>query len=534
MSKVLIIGLDGANWPVLRPYLDKGVMPNLAHLIETGVSGPLCSVVPTHSAVAWVSFMTGKNPGRHGVFDFAERSPYNRMRMTMVNSQSMRGETFLHVLGRHDRCVGAVHIPITYPPFPVNGILVSGMVVPEGATYTYPADFAAELDREAGGFPLNLMDWRYMLDRLDTLVDEATAVTRQRARVLQYVIENKRWDVLAQVFVSPDRLQHPLMHILDPAHPFYDTALAQQLGSKLDAYFAALDDILGMAGRSIPEDAVLMVISDHGFQGVHKSFDLKEILKQIGVLNTRVSLVMEQEARKRLRTWLGPIRHRLPRPQPKPHNHGSPMLMVDVDWARTRAYTTAHTSQDVVVNLKGREPDGIVAPGEEYETLLDTIRTQMLALRDPGDGKPILKDVIRASEYYHGPYVSDGPDLLIVPADGLAGSTVDQGPHLAPLRYQLGAHDLYGIFIANGAGIRAGEAIVDASLIDLAPTTLYLSDVPVPSDMDGQVLNLFTDDRLTARPPRYEAPVGQIRDEYTYSSEDERVLEEHLRGLGYL
>jgi predicted AlkP superfamily phosphohydrolase/phosphomutase len=530
--KILVIGLDGADWHVLQPYLDNGTMRNLAHLIETGTSGELHSTIPTHSAVAWVSFMTGQNPGRHGVFDFVQRSPYNRMRMVKSDSRSIQSETFLHILGRHNRRVGAIHIPLTYPPFPVNGFLLSGMAIPERTTYTHPEGFADELDK-VGGFPLNLMDWRFMLESPEALIDQAIAATRQRARVLHYVIENKSWDVLVQVFVSPDRLQHPLMHILDPMHPLHNPLLAQRLDAKLQVYFATLDDVLGMAKRSLPDDVVLMVLSDHGFRSVYKLLNLKKLLKRTGMLNTRLALTVQKTIRQWLRKSPIPFRRWLPHRQRNAHNLGSPMLMADLDWTRTRAYTTTYTGQDIVVNLKSREPGGIVAI-DEKEGLLDDIRSRLLAQRDPENGTPLIKNVVRASDLYCGPYLDEGPDLLVVPADGLVTCAVEKGPNLMPLRVYMGAHRQEGVFVANGQGIKAGKLIADADLLDLAPTILYLADVPIPTDMDGQVLDLFSDDRLSRRPPAYQAPTIQEKAEYTYHREEEQEVEERLRGLGYL
>ncbi len=452
--------------------------------------------------------------------------------MVKSNSRSIQSETFLHILGRHNCRVGAIHIPLTYPPFPINGFLVSGMVVPEGMAYTYPEDFADELDK-VGGFPLNLMDWRFMLERPEALIDEAIATTRQRAKVLHYVIENKRWDVLVQVFVSPDRLQHPLMHILDPMHPLHDPSLAQRLDARLRVFFATLDDVLGMARHILPHDAVLVVLSDHGFRSVYKLLNLKELLKEIEMLTTRPSLTAQRAMRQWLRKWLAPVRHWLPHRRRNERDLGSPILMVDLDWTRTRAYTTTYTGQDIVINLKGREPGGIVTL-DEKEGLLDDIRSRLLVQRDPQDGTPIIKDVFHASNLYRGPYLDDGPDLLVIPADGLATCAVERGPNLMPLRAYMGAHRQEGIFVAGGPGIKAGELIADAVLLDLAPTILYLAGVPIPTDMDGQVLDLFSDERLSRWPPVYQVPTIREEIEYTCSPEEEHEVEERLRGLGYL
>jgi predicted AlkP superfamily phosphohydrolase/phosphomutase len=534
--RVLIIGLDGADWRVLRPFLEEGTMPNLARLIDNGTSGPLRSTIPPQSPVAWTSFLTGKNPARHSVFDFRERSPYNPTRLLGVNSRSIRSETFLQVLSRHERYVGAINIPFTFPPFKVNGVLLSGwggMV--KGAAYTYPEDFAAELNEKVNGFPLHTMEWGAMVGKLDVLIDQVIAVTRQHARTLQYVMRNKPWHVLVQVFEGLDRLQHPLMHILDTAHPRYDPSLAQRLGPKLRTYFRTVDGILGAAEQHAPSDTVLLVVSDHGFRSAHKLLNLKDVLAQLGLANTKTNLTVTQSVRTNLRHTLKPVTQRLPRRRRNPRNIGARGLMGDLDWSATKAYTTSFTSHGIWINLVGREPSGVVTPGDEYESLLSEIQDALLALRDPVDGSAVLEQVIRASDVYHGPMLDHAPDLLVVPAAGFGACSGEAGPHLAPLRKWMGSHDLDGILLAKGPGIRRGEKISHASIMDIAPTILYLADVPIPVDVDGQVLSLFADDRLLERPPTYQqGRFFHSGQEAIISAAEQAQLDAHLRRLGYL
>jgi len=439
-------------------------------------------------------------------------------------------------LSRHNRRVGAINIPFTFPPFPVNGFLLSGwggMV--KGATFTYPEDFAIELDEQVNGFPLHCMEWSSMLGQLDALVDEAIAVTRQHAKTLQYVMGNKPWDVLVQVFEGLDRLQHPLMHVLDSKHPRHDPSLAQQIGPKLRAYFAIVDEILGAADHNLPGDAILMIVSDHGFRSTHKLLDLKDILNQLGFLKMHKHLTVEQSIRARLHKLIRPVRHWLPRRRRDPRNLGDLALMGDLDWLTTRTYITSRASHGVWINLAGREPHGIVAPGAEYEALLSEVQTKLLALRDPINGLPVINQVMRTSELYHGPMLGHGPDLLVVPGAGLGACSGERGPNLAPLRNWMGSHDLDGTFVASGRDIQRGETISGASIMDIAPTILYLADVPIPTNVDGQVLNLFSDDRLTEHPPIYDqVHTVQQEGDYAYTSEEERLVEEQLRSLGYL
>jgi len=536
-GKVLVIGLDGADWRILQPYFDQGLMPNLVDLMATGVSGDLRSTVPTNSSVAWNTFMTGRNPGKHGVFDFTQRAPNDPTRMVGVNSRSRRSETFFDTLAKYDRQVGAVNVPITYPPFPVNGFMISGMIVQEGRPYTFPERLATELDECVGGFPVNRIRWRFMLGQLEELLDEAVIVTQQRARVLEYLIDRKEWDVLVHVFVTPDRLQHPLMHLIDPGHPCHDPALAQRLGPKLRAAFQTLDAVLGRARAQIGDTGTLIVISDHGFRSVHKAIHVREILARNGLLKATQNghMSVRQTARNLLRWLPQPVKQALVGKLPVSQRRlGSPEEMANLAWRETQAYVTTLTSQAVYINLVGREPHGTVAAGAAYERLLDDIQELLLAQRDPATGQPIIEAVLRANEVYHGPEAAQGPDLLLLPAEGYAFAKGAKG-HLQTYQWFMGDHALDGIFVAAGPGLKRGATIDNAALIDLAPTVLYLAGVSIPSDMDGHVLNLFADQRLTMTPPIYDQAASTYQSHgYNYTPEEEQDVAEQLRGLGYL
>lgn len=537
MNKVVVLGLDGADWRVIQPYLDDGTMPNLSHLVETGLSGPLRSTNPPQSPVAWASFLTGQTPYRHGVFDFRERSQFNPTRLIGVTSRSIRSETFLQVLSRYNRRVGAINIPFTFPPFAVNGFLLSGWGGGrvKGATLTYPEGFEFELEEQVNGFPLDNMEWMPKLGQLEVYADQVTDVTRHQAKTLEYVMLNKPWDVLVQVFEGPDKLQHPLMHILDSTHPQHDPMLAHKIGHKLRAFFVAIDELLGTVCRNLPKDAILIIMSDHGFRSIHKLFDLKDILSQLGFLKTQRHMTAEQSLRGRLRKYKHLVPNWLLWWHRNPQRIGALGLMGDLDWSMTRAYTTSRTSHDVCINLVGREPNGIVEPGAEYDVLVSDIQTKLFALRDPATGFPVVNQVFPASEHNYSPTHDIGPDLIVEPGDGLGACDGEKGANLAPLRKWKGYHALHGIFVANGPEIRQGETISQSSILDIAPTILYLADVPIPTNIDGQVLDLFSDDRLVEQPSTYvQGKIVQHEVDHILTSEEEKQIEERLRGLGYL
>ena len=527
-ERVVVIGLDGVDWRIIRPLIENGVMPNLQHLIENGVSGALESTIPTHSNTAWVSFMTGVNPGAHGVFSFLERAKDDPMRLVGVNSRSNKRETIFSVLSRQDYVVGAVNVPVTYPPFAVNGFLLSGMFVPEGSPYTHPISLATEIDDAVGGFPLNKIRWRFMPHRYRELLEEAIEVNQQRARVLEYLMDHKQWDVYAQVFVSPDRIQHAMMHMIDPCHPRYREDEATEYGGLIRAFYGSLDDMLGQVIERTDRDGLsLIVLSDHGFQPCDREMYIPEILTEHGLMVRSQRRVLNRRVRRMVRQALGvsASRNRPAR---------GPQVGLDVDWSRTRAYVTTSTDQGVSVNLDGREPYGVVNTNEEYDRVREEIRSTLLALRDPETGAVLIDAVWFREQIYHGLCLEQAPDVVFVPADGLTPVS-EQHRNLAPTEVRTGEHALDGIIVGYGQAFKRGAVLHDAKLIDLAPTILYLAGASIPEDLDGRVLaDALIPHVMQGREISYERAAAMAGAGREYSELEEAQVAEQLRGLGYI
>ncbi len=205
-----------------------------------------------------------------------------------------------------------------------------------------------------------------------------------------------------------------------------------------------------------------------------------------------------------------------------------------IDWSRSVAYVTSGLEQGVRINLQGREPYGIVPRGE-YEQLRERLRAEIAELRDPGTGKPLVKAVYLREELFHGGKADEAPDVVFDFAEGVAtpGRPVAGGQHVVPTGWKSGEHDLDGILVAHGPGVPAGRRLENAHLIDIAPTVLHLSDVPIPDDMDGVSLAeaLYG---AALDPARNEAGRAVEAGVSGYTAEEEQQIEEHLRSLGYL
>ena len=201
-NRVVIIGLDGATYRVLDPMRAAGAMPNISRLRESGAWGHLRSTTPTNSAAAWVSFMTGKNPAKHGVFEFQVRStPAGPKRV--AGYHNIAGETLWDAVSREGKKVVGINVPIAYPATPVNGAMVSGIPIPSGSrSWTYPEGLADEIDRETDGYVISL-PWRDVQGRADPFLARLSEMTHKRARATRYLMERYEPDLMTVVFVGP-------------------------------------------------------------------------------------------------------------------------------------------------------------------------------------------------------------------------------------------------------------------------------------------------------------------------------------------
>ena len=269
MSRVLIIGWDGADWRILDPLLERGALPNLRALLDRGARAVLRSTIPTHSWAAWPSFLTGVDPADHGVYDILEIRR-GAGRQFPVTYRSIRERTFLHDLTAAGTETVMVNVPLTSPPPAVSGKLVAGGVLPKGRPFTHPESLAADLAREGRPFPINGMSWTTFRHRPEPFLDEATQLTTARQRATEHLLDTTDWRVACAVFVATDRIQHCMSEYLSPDHPAYAERSKDALAAKVVDVYRLLDDGLGaLVGRTGPDDLVLFM-SDHGMQSLHR------------------------------------------------------------------------------------------------------------------------------------------------------------------------------------------------------------------------------------------------------------------------
>jgi predicted AlkP superfamily phosphohydrolase/phosphomutase len=353
------------------------------------------------------------------------------------------------------------------------------------------------------------------------------------------------------LFSTPDFAQHAFWKYMDPSHPHHDAAQAPKFGGVIYDMYRRVDEKIARLLGHLREDDVVIVMSDHGAGPLKGVVNLNKWLESEGLLRfsggskalaSRVSRSafrflkqnLPMSVKGRLKDWFPAVRDQVE----------SRLMDFTVDWPHTQAFAQGAYG-NVWLNVKGREPQGTVDPAD-YDAVCDRIERGLLGLRL--EGEPVVGKVHRRREIYHGPFLDFAPDLVIEWKDyayhsrqrfGEAEETLFEAQQTMPL-FQLemnGFHRMNGMLVARGAGIRAAAGVSGARIVDLAPTILYCMGLPVPDDMDGQVLReIFTDDFLAAVPLVRSAgsSEGAAAGERDYSEDESEQVKDRLRGLGYL
>ena len=550
-NKLVIIGLDGATFNVIEPMVRSGGLPVMAQLLRSGSSGMLGSTYPPLTPPAWTTFSTGKNPGKHGVFDFLTKPYCTDPPANFTNFNSIKCATFWEILRDTDLRFGIVNLPMTYPPPSLEGFVISGMDTPnDRVIFSYPEELIAELRTDGIPYQVRFFprEQRRPKDRKQTL-ERFFRIEEERKNAFLYLIRKKKWDIFVGVFMLLDKVQHFFWHEhgrhRKSGDPGDEDAICQA--------YRLIDRFVGDIVSAVGEHTYVMLVSDHGFGEVKRIFFINEWLRREGLLTLKkrdpVTFLRHVTLRKIEKTGsqvlgrlglmgLGKIlpsrlltnRFRLYLPAFR-------YSASSIDWPRTKAYGASY---GIYVNLEGRTPHGIVEPGPEYEKTRESIQDRLSNFTDTSTGEKPDLELLKKEEVYSGPYVSAAPDLVfdfkkstVLPSHAFKFSGI-----LAPRRH-FGTHHYEGIFLLRGPGVKPGHRIDGCVIADVTPTIFYLLGQPVPNDFDGNVLkDAFLTDFLQRHPISFQEPIGispQRGDERkTYTPEEASEIAEKLRNLGYL
>lgn len=565
-GRVVVIGMDGATFKLISPWVQEGKLPFFGKMMDQGVHGLLDPAPNMRSAASWTSFYTGKNPGKHGIYEFYEFRP-DSYSIRFINGSHCLEPSFWRLLSETGRTSIVINVPMTYPAEAVNGIILAGLDAPgtRSKGFCHPPDSLEELEDQFGTYILEPGLTGFIIDdRLDMAVERLFEEIEQKRKVMFHLMEKNNWDFFTIVYRSLDAAQHCFWKFMDPHHPDHDPRLRDKYGDVILRVYQKLDAILGEIQDYLSSDDIILVMSDHGFGRKHPANNqLNGWLASKGYLTYRHELStvsIRSVLRKGLRDCYQFLAGKLPRRYKEVFARLFPMIRnkvhsqlcyTGIDWGKTMAYSDTLFS-NIRINLKGREGLGIVRPGEDYKTLIEKIRRDLLDCRDVKSGERIVEAILHKDEIYWGQERDKAPELTIHWREDIliSGIKLDRSfdadalPIIRPFiaaedaRVISGDHQRFGIFLARGSGIRKGERIEGAQIIDLAPTVLYLMDSTIPEDMDGKVLtSMFEEEVLRLKPcQKGEAPPGIVKREVSteYDEAEKDAISDRLRQLGYL
>jgi predicted AlkP superfamily phosphohydrolase/phosphomutase len=549
MTKVLIIGLDGGDPHLVRRFMEAGDLPHLAGLAERGHCGPLLSTANAMSPAAWSSFVTGLNPGNHGVFYFLDRIP-GTYQTRYVSSQSRAGTPLWSALSAHGRRVCSLFVPLTYPAVEVNGVLASGWLAPslDSPRYGHPADLAQRIRAIAPDFELHTGMTEFVRrGQYQEALDRKLRSLDAKARVATDLLADEDWDLFTVVFDETDPIQHYFWHFMDETHPEHTPEGRRAFGDAILRIYQAADVAVGTLLERVGDETQVLVISDHGYGPNQRAqLYLRGLLRACGLetparrsLSSRTVRGAYAAASRALPSG---VKHRLANRFRSLHERVEQLSFAgDIDWRRTRAYTFWSSGcSEPWINLEGRDPEGIVA-GEDCAAVIEEVRAAVLGAVDDRTGRPVARQVLRKDEAYAGPHLDRAPDLLIewqpdLVTTGLrtASGTAVAEPIAEDLR--TGNHRREGLLIAgNGSrqsAVHGPQSTTDDrhGIEDVAATVYGLLGLPPPHPLDGRAWEELFPGQLTVLPPTH----GSIGEAAELTEADRAVLEQRLSDLGYL
>ncbi|CAO0821905.1 Alkaline phosphatase family protein [Desulfarculales bacterium] len=437
-ARLFVLSLDGVSHSFVLGAVKNGLMPNMARLLREGSWARMNSVLPTVSTVAWATYMTGVNPGKHGIFGYVDREP-NPFSAFIPTAKDLKASSLWEMISRNGKRVGVMNVPLTYPPKQVNGFMVGCFLSPDLAKATYPADLAprlVEMDyRIDADLSLARSDMRAFLDDLNHTM-------ARRFGAAFKLMASEPWEFFQLHVMDTDRINHFL---------WGDWQERQEgLASEFEAFYHRLDSYIGEMVQVLPPEYRLAIVSDHGFTRCLAHVQINQWLEKNGYL------------------LFGRGKKEFMNMHPE-----------------TRAYSLVPGR--VYLNLEGREERGRVGRGKPADELKEALVHRLSELKHPESGQLLIRRVYKREELYAGPQLQRAADLIIDPEPGYELKAAWESPGL------LTAPDLSGTHTYDDAffylqGVKGLPEDNSFSLLDLAPTMLSLLGLPVPQGLDGQGL----------------------------------------------
>ncbi len=506
LMKVLVLGIDGLDPALVFRMVSEGKLPTIASLIKKGVSGNLRSTIPPYSIVAWTSFMTGREPGGHGVFtnmSFKEKS-YEH---TINNASTIVTPLFWEFLSNAGKRCLIFSVYNTYPVKPLNGLCIAGYVTPDDSLeYTYPKELKQELI-EKFGYRLHSENPKelYAKKQHKEIIAMWCDLINRKVNTFCYYLAKESWDFAVCCLTKSDSVSHHYWKEMSTESPqknvmedFYET---------VDTYVKRLIDAAG-------KDIEVIIVSDHGFIALDYHVNFNNFLLSKGHLSVRQAPLAARLLNKigiskknlhRGMVKLG-FEYSLENISPKVKDLFQGNTARNIDFTKTIAFVDANSPEYGLVYINTTEMfNGPVLP-DEYPRVVQQLKNDLLALMH--NGVKVVENIMTREEIYTGAELSKAPHLLIKLRKGYYSATFGE-ELFTPAT--LSTHSGKGIFIAQGEHFSTKNE-VEYEIIDIASTVLHLFGMPIPRSFDGKVLIDALKGTPATSPIQYQEDVSIIDD----------------------
>jgi len=471
-EKVLVIGLDGADWDVIDPLMEKGEMPNLKKLMRNGKKGDLRTTLPIESPVAWTSMTTGTTPGKHGIYGFLQKDEGSFVPTT---GEDVREQRVWDYVGEEGE-VRVMNIPQTFPPEKVNGSLVSSYLSIEERGYTQPESLQKDL--EEINYTIEVLKGGFEPNKEEEFLEKLNKTVETRTEAAKILMDRRDWKLSFITYTGLDRLQHYFWKYREEDGKY---------SGVINQHYKKLDGEIGELLEKTDENTTVVVLSDHGFGPLKKNVYLNTWLRKKGYLHfegekgskgTLSKLGLTQQNTVDILSNLGILEPVKDFFSYLGYNPGSKLpdpKMSDIDFSKSQAYAGNYGGKIYLT-------DNV----EDREKLLNEIEKELKKIQDPETGNNVFREVYRAEEIYTGD-MEKAPDLILEPCEsfravGFLGhrKVVKKPPEKS------GTHRKNGIYVIRNPGTKPQRE--DAEIMDITPTILDVLNIEKPSNIDGKSL----------------------------------------------
>ncbi|MBD3189705.1 MAG: sulfatase-like hydrolase/transferase [Candidatus Heimdallarchaeota archaeon] len=457
--RVFIVGLDCFDpYLLFSKWIDE--LPNLKSLLTNGCWGKLQSSIPPITAPAWACMLSGVDPGTLGVYGFKHKKLGTYDGFYIANSEMIKYPRIWNLLSARGFKVGFVGVPQTYPPKIVNGYMVTSFLTPDNNTqFTYPPTLKDEIEQWVGEYPFDCSDFRGT-DK-ERILEKIYEMTRKRTTVTLKLLEKFDWNLFMTVYMGPDRIQHAFWRYMDKHHHAHTPN--HKFKNVIRDYYRFIDQEIGkIIEATQDQETIYFVVSDHGAKRNNGTIAINEWLIREGYLT-------------------------LKKP---PQKEGSSLHTKNIDWEKTKARGVGGYYGRIYLNVKGREPNGIIDP-TEYEEFIAELTKKLENLTD-NHGNPMNNKIFTPSEIFEE-VNGDYPDLMVFFDDlamRSAGTIGYSSIYLTntDIGFDDANHDWNGVFIISGWDQGEKGELEGVNIIDICPTILEIFRTKIPRHIQGKVI----------------------------------------------